>query len=253
VVLSLLLAVVGIVLTTALALGAVWAGALTSVAGAIATVFGSVIVVFGGFAFLALLVLFVVGSVLATRYGFEEKQRAQVQEGTHGERGVANVLAHIVVPTALVLAAWASPETLSGPGLAVVFTSALAFGAADTFASEFGVLAGGARSILTGRPVKPGTNGGVSLVGELWAFVGAGATTVVGLVLFYLTRAPVPSPEIFLVVGILSGFAGCQADSVMGEVLENRGYLTKGTTNFFAMLSTVVIALVLLGLFGVSP
>ncbi|MCI4318800.1 MAG: DUF92 domain-containing protein [Thermoplasmata archaeon] len=252
-VLSFLLAVVGVGLTVALALGAVRAGALTSLAGAIATIFGSVIVVLGGFAFLALLVLFVVSSVLATRYGFEEKRRKEVQEGTHGERGVANVLAHIVVPTALVLTAWASPVSLSAPVLAVVYTSALGFGAADTFASEFGVLSGGARSILTGKPVKPGTNGGVSLVGELWAFVGAGATGVVGLVLFYATRAPVPAPATFLVVGIVAGFAGCQADSIMGEVLENRGYLTKGTTNFFAMLATVVLALALLALFGVAP
>ncbi|MCI4350505.1 MAG: DUF92 domain-containing protein [Thermoplasmata archaeon] len=248
-----LLAAVGVALTVALAAGAIRAGALTALAGAIATVFGSVIVVVAGFAFLALLVLFVVGSVLATRYGFDEKQRAKVQEGTHGERGVANVLAHIVVPAALVLTAWVSPETLSTPGLAVVYTSALAFGAADTFASEFGLLAGGARSILSGKRVPPGTNGGVSLVGELWAFVGATATTVVGLVLFYLTRVPVPAPGIVLVIGVVAGFAGCQADSILGEVLENRGYLTKGTTNFFAMLATVVIALVLLGAFGVHP
>lgn len=251
--LPLLLAAVGVAATAGLAGAAVASHALTGLAGAVAAIFGTIIVVFGGFPYLILLVLFVVGSVLATRYGFEEKARAKLQEGTRGERGISNVLAHIVVPTALAVTAFASPATLSGPALAVAFTAALAFGSADTFASEFGVLVGRARSILTLRPVAPGTNGGVSVVGEIWALVGASATAVVGLVLFFIFGGPDVAPAAFLAVTLVAGFAGCQVDSVMGELLENRGLLTKGTTNFFAMLATVVIALVFLAALGVPP
>lgn len=245
-VLPLLPALVGVVLTVALAAAAVVAGALTRTAGIIAAAFGIVVVVIGGFPFLALLVLFVVASVLATRYGFEEKKRRSVQEGTAGERGVSNVLAHIVIPTALVLSAWLVPSVLPVRSVTTLYTAALAFGAADTFASEFGVLAGAARSILTLRPVVAGTNGGVSALGEAWAFVGAVSTAGIGAGLFYAFRTPVVSLVALLGIGAAAGFIGCQIDSVLGETLENRGYLTKGSTNFVAMLLSVVVAMALL-------
>lgn len=245
-VLPLLPALVGVVLTVALAAAAVVAGALTRTAGIIAAAFGIVVVVIGGFPFLALLVLFVVASVLATRYGFEEKKRRSVQEGTAGERGVSNVLAHIVIPTALVLSAWLLPSVLPVRSVTTLYTAALAFGAADTFASEFGVLAGAARSILTLRPVVAGTNGGVSALGEAWAFVGAVSTAGIGAGLFYAFRTPVVSLVALLGIGAAAGFIGCQIDSVLGETLENRGYLTKGSTNFVAMLLSVVVAMALL-------
>jgi uncharacterized protein (TIGR00297 family) len=251
VVLGLFAAAVGIGATLALAAAAVAAQALTPAGGAIATAFGAVIVVLGGFPFLALLILFVVASVLATRFDFEVKAAKKVQEGTHGERGVSNVLAHILVPTALVILAWADPHILSRDALALLFTSALAFGAADTFASELGVLAGHARSLLTFRSVPPGTNGGVSDVGEAWGFVGALTTAVVGFLLFDLFSAPTPPVATFLVAVTLAGFLGCQLDSILGETLENRGYLTKGSTNFVAMVLSVIVGGAILLLAGV--
>ncbi len=245
-VLSLIPAAVGVLATGLLTLTAVLGGALTRTAGAIAFAFGSVIVIAAGFPYLALLVLFVLASVLATRFRFEEKKRRHVEEGTRGERGVSNVLAHILVPTALALyLAFASPGWPS-ISVAVLYTAALAFGASDTFASELGVLSGSARSLLSGRPVPPGTNGGVSGAGELWALVGAATTGVVGLGLFELFGELGTRPALYLGVAIAAGFAGCQIDSVVGELLENRGYLTKGGTNLTSMAATVLVAAVLL-------
>lgn len=238
--------VIGIAVTCVLSVGAVRSGALTLFAGVVAIAFGSFIVVVGGFPFLALLALFVVASVLATRFRFEDKRRKNVQEGTHGERGVTNVLAHVVVPSGLVAAGWILPAGVPPSTVAFLYTSALAFGAADTFASEFGVLAGRARSLLTGRAVAPGTNGGVSALGEAWAFVGAVTTALVGGGLFRLFAEPLPPLGSFLLGVTLAGFLGCQADSVLGETLENRHYLTKGGTNLVAMFLTVLIAAVLL-------
>ncbi len=239
-------AVTGAAVTVGLATGAVMARALTPVAGGVAAVFGIVIVVYAGFPYLALMILFVVASVLATRFRFERKRRANLQEGAAGERGVSNVVAHIVIPTGLALAGgWGAP-LLAGPALAVLYASALAFGAADTFASEIGVLAGTARSILTFRPVPAGTNGGVSGTGEAWGLIGAVTTALVGLGLFAAFAAPLPAPWLFVVIVVVAGFLGCQVDSVLGETLENRGYLTKGSTNFLGMLSAVAIAALLL-------
>lgn len=239
--LGLLPAIIGILATVALSCAAVLLRSLTPAAGAVAAIFGSFIVVVGGFPFLALLILFVLAGSLATRYHIEEKTREHLQEGRHGERGISNVLSHIVLPTALVGVYGLSPAVLPASTLAFLYTAALAFGAADTFASEMGVLAGRARSILTLRPVPPGTNGGVSVRGEAWALVGAGTTAAVGFLLFALFSAPIPTVALFVVGTTIAGFVGCQIDSVLGETLENRGYLTKGTTNLLGMLSGALI------------
>ncbi|MGP8077755.1 MAG: DUF92 domain-containing protein [Thermoplasmata archaeon] len=242
---------IGIAATVGLAAGAVLGRALTRTAGIVAAAFGIVIVVGAGFPFLTLLVLFVVSSAAATRYRFEEKRRHSVQEGVHGERGVSNVIAHIVIPTGLVVYAAGRPGSLAV--VAVLYASALAFGAADTFASEFGVLAGHARSILTLRSVPPGTNGGVSGRGEAFALIGAAVTAGVGFLLFSAFRTPIVGVGEFVGVVALSGFLGCQVDSCIGASLENRGILGKGGTNFVAMLATVVLALGLLWALGGVP
>ncbi len=241
--LSLLWSFVGVVATAVLATLAVVGRALTPVAGAVAAVFGGVIVVTAGFPYLVLLVLFVGASSLATRYQFEEKRGRNLQEGEAGERGVSNVLAHILIPTGLALSGGLG---LGHPALiAIFYTSALAFALSDTFASEFGVLAGHARSILTLREVKPGTNGGVSGTGETFAIAAAVGTALIALGLFVLFRAPVGSVPVFLLAVSAAGFLGCQVDSVLGETLENRGWLTKGSTNFLGMLSSVSVASVI--------
>lgn len=245
-------AVIGVATTAALAAGAVYAGALTGWAGLVAAIFGSIIVVSAGFAYLALLVLFVVGASLATRYAIEEKTARRVQEGTRGERGVSNVLAHIALPTAIALTivlpvGWGPDET------SALFAAAMAFGASDTFASEFGVLQGRAVSILTFRPVAPGVNGGVSALGTMWAAVGAGITAVVGFLLFAAFGLPTSVFVRWAVTVALAGFLACLVDSVVGETLENRGYLTKGGTNFVAMLSAILLAYPLWTVLGGSP
>jgi uncharacterized protein (TIGR00297 family) len=246
-------ATVGVVATGVLAAVAVAAGALTRPAGALAAVFGGLIVILAGFPYLALLVLFVFGSSLATRYRFEEKRSRDLQEGRSGERGVSNVLAHVIIPTGLAVLSVLDAHFLTPARLSVLYTGAIAFGASDTFASEFGVLSGHAVSILTGRPVPPGTNGGVSATGEVWALIGAVTTSVFGVVLF-AGFGGLPAPVLlYLGAGIGAGFLGCQVDSLLGLTLENRGYLTKGGTNFLGMLSAVGIAAAVLVLGGVLP
>lgn len=246
-------AVIGIVATILLALGAVLGRALTPYAGAVSAVFGVVIVLFAGFPFLALLVLFVAASALATRYRFDYKKRQHLQEGRSGERGVSNVVAHIVIPTGIAVVGGTAPPLLPAGSTALLFASALAFGASDTFASEFGVLAGHARSILSRRPVPPGTNGGVSSTGQLFALVGSVTTALVGFLLFWGFNSPLPNPLLFLVTVTMAGFLACQVDSVLGELLENRGLLSKGSTNLLGMLSAVAVAAAVFSLSGALP
>jgi uncharacterized protein (TIGR00297 family) len=250
-VLSLELATVGVVATGILAVSAVAARALTWPAGALAAVFGSIIVILAGFPFLILLVLFVAASSLATRYAFREKMRRHVQEGSVGERGISNVVAHILIPTGLVVVATVGENgQVPAASLAFLYACAIAFGSADTFASEFGVLSNQARSITTWEPVTAGTNGGVSTLGQLWAFIGAAATAIVGALAFWAFRTPQPVAALFVGGVLLAGFLSCQVDSLLGDQLENRGYLTKGGTNFLGMLSAVLIGVAILAAAG---
>jgi uncharacterized membrane protein len=48
----------------------------------------------------------------------------------------------------------------------------------------------------------------------------------------------------------LIGFIGCQIDSLFGAVLENRGYIGKGTVNALAISSGTLLAIPLLSHFG---
>ncbi len=243
-----LLAIVGSVATVALAATAAVGRALTPWGATVAGAFGVTIVTFAGFGFLGVLVAFVVVSSLATRYRFEEKARRHVQEGTAGERGISNVLAHIVLPTAI--ATVTGLGWLSAVDAAVLFSAAFSFALADTLASEFGVLSGSARSILTLRPVTPGTNGGVSSVGTVFAVLGSATLAVFGALAFALTHTAFGDLFRFVLFVGLAGFLSCQVDSLLGETLENRGWLTKGSTNFLGMLSSIAIASLFLILVG---
>src|SRR2546425_12560539 len=70
-----------------------------------------------------------------------------------------------------------------------VFLSALSVAGADPLASEIGVLSRKTVLITTGEPVPPGTDGGVSRLGQLCAFGAAAYTSVAGrFVLSYLSR-----------------------------------------------------------------
>ncbi len=245
-------ALLGVIITIVLAAVAARLRALTVPAAIVAAAFGSVIVVVGGFAYLGLLALFLFASGLVTRYRFADKASRSVQEGEAGERGISNVLSHIFLPTVLVVVATVLPSQMPTETTAFLYAAAIAFGAADTFASELGILAGSAVAILTLKPVTPGTNGGVSTRGELFALLGALTTALVGAGLFWGFSNPLVSVPLFIGGVTAAGFIGCQIDSVLGETLENRGYLTKGSTNLIGMASSIGIGLVILWFAGVA-
>ena len=213
---------------------------------------GLVIGIFGDVTWLFLLLFFLLSSFLATRYKFALKEAMGVQEGAKGERHASNVLANGVAPMAVAVVSLFNlgilPRAVSG----VVFLSALAVAGADTIASEIGVLSKNAYLITTFEKVTPGTDGGVSWLGQLCAFGAALYTALVGyLVLALLARTygfppTMTEQPVLLLIPAFVGFVGCQIDSVVGATLERKGYIGKTTTNLIATSLGGILAVLLL-------
>ncbi len=213
---------------------------------------GLVIGILGDITWLLVLLFFLLSSFLATRYKFALKEALGVQEGVKGERRATNVLANGIAPMVAAILSFANPpwfpRTLSG----VIFLSAIAVAGADTLASEIGVLSRNAYLITTMKRVTPGTDGGVSWLGQFCALGAALYTALVGwFVLGELARmygliATVPLVASVLVVPAIIGFVGCQIDSVIGATLERRGIVNKKTTNLLATCAGGILAYLIL-------
>jgi uncharacterized protein (TIGR00297 family) len=245
---DILLTLVIVCLLVLLVLASVKLRVLTFYASALAAAIGFVLYILGGVAYLALMIMFVAMGALVTHYHIREKKEKKVSEGRGGQRGVENVLAHAIVPLVLLSAFALDPDVL-GPGGAApfIYMSALAFAAADNFASEIGVLADHARSIIGWEKVPSGTDGGISATGEIAALGGSALISIIGSVAFILTGSTLGLSIVFWVAGCTAlGWIGCQLDSVAGATIEKRKLVGKSAVNFIAMLATAILAFVTL-------
>src|SRR5881409_1107829 len=226
-----------------------WDGSLA------AFVVGMVIGIFVDVTWLFLLLFFLLSSFLATRYRFALKEALGVQEGVRVERKSTNVLANGFAPMAVAAISLTMPagfpKILSG----IIFLSARA----DTLASEIGVLSRRTVLITNGQPVPPGTDGGVSPLGQLCAIGAAVYTSIVGwFVLSNLARMwnlvpTMPSSPVYVLIPIAIGFLGCQLDSVLGATLERRGLVSKKTVNLVSTTTGAIAAYVILIAAGPLP
>ena len=225
-----------------------------------AFVVGMVIGIFGDVTWLFLLLFFLLSSFLATRYRFALKEALGVQEGLRGERKATNVLANGLAPMAVAAISLAMPAGFPKIVSGVVYLSALAVAGSDTLASEIGVLSRRTVLITNGQPVPPGTDGGISLLGQMCAIGAAVYTSIVGwLVLSYLGRTwnlisiTMPSSPAYVAIPMGIGFLGCQLDSVLGATLERRGLVSKKTVNLVSTTFGAVSAYLILLASGPLP
>lgn len=187
------------------------AGAL-STSGAIAAAIVGTASVVAGWNWGTLLVLYFVASTALSRIGIAEKERRTggvVAKG--GARDAAQVFANggVFALGALAASALGAPPTLVAGAV-----GALAAAAADTWATEIGVLLGGTpRSVLTLRAVPPGTSGGVSAAGTIAMISGA---------LFVALAARTLALTDALSIVTLAGCAGALADTLIGATLQER-------------------------------
>jgi uncharacterized protein (TIGR00297 family) len=162
----------------------------------------------------ALLVVYFVVSTLLSRFGRNRKE--QLTAGVlakSGERDATQVIANGGIFAASILLSAIAVDKLAVT-LSLAALGALAAAAADTWATEIGTLYGGTpRSLLTMRPVPPGSSGGVSIAGSLAMIAGA---AFVGGVAIWLDLT-----SDFVIV-LIAGVAGAIADSLIGATLQER-------------------------------
>ena len=199
----------------------------------------------GHWTWLLLLLCFLLSSHIATKWRFEEKTERGLNESTDGHRGWVNVAANGGMPALVALLTFLVNDWESGLWM---FAAAVAVATSDTWASEIGCLDHRVRMITTLKPCEAGVNGGFSPNGQLAAAAGGlliGASALVASLVMFSTSI---SDQIVL-AGIVAGlgFLGCQIDSILGAVLENRGFLTKGSVNALSIIAGVALMWLYLG------
>jgi uncharacterized protein (TIGR00297 family) len=206
-------AAAGLLVAAAIAYVARRAGSLSTSGAIAATVVGTAAAA-AGWRWGVLLVLYFVASTLLSHAGAAEKARrtsGMVEKG--GARDAIQVLANGgVFALCAALASFASHRVAAA--LTAAALGAIAASSADTWATEVGTLLGGApRSLLTLRPVAPGTSGAVSVAGTLAMIAGASFIAIL------VQALSLPGALVIVTIG---GTAGAIADSLLGATLQER-------------------------------
>lgn len=200
-----------------------WRGALSADGAAGAVAVGSLIFTLGGLLWTWPLLAFFLTASFWTARGRKAKEGLGPELVKGDRRTLGQVLANGG------WGAWIAVLSYAGllePRLAyAAYVGAVAAAAGDTWATELGLLSTAQpRLITTGRPVPPGTSGGVTAWGLLAAVAGSGLVALVGAgsswlnaALGLVSEATWPIPFLALwVAGFGGGLIGSLADSFVG-------------------------------------
>ncbi len=203
-------------LTVGLAVAAFRVGALDKSGLVSAALIGILLVFGGGWRWLVLATAFLFLAFQLTRFRYAKKQTLGSAETNRGARRWTNVVANGAVPSFAAIF-----EGLFGGGIFVVaFVGAIATSAADTLATELGLLSRSKPRLLTNvrHTVLAGTSGGVTKLGLLAAMSGA---LFIG-VLAGLLNVGNEYPLKFILIGTAVGFTGSVVDSLLGATFQGK-------------------------------
>jgi uncharacterized protein (TIGR00297 family) len=191
-----------------------WRARSLTLSGAVAAAVIGGIAVAAGWPWALLLIAYFVSSAALSRLGGTRKEKiTRSIVAKQGARDAWQVTANGFAFGIAALGALATPYP--EPGWLALGAGALAASAADTWATEIGILYGGTpRSILHWRPVPPGTSGAISLVGSLGAVFGALAIGIVALAVGWGVRVAGAA--------IIGGVTGALVDSLLGATVQAR-------------------------------
>ncbi len=191
--------------------------------------------------YVTLLAFFLLGG-LFTRYRYDFKKARGIAESKGGVRGYKNVFSNSLAALALAVAFKVFPS--QAVFLLPAYLGSIATATGDTLASEIGqTWEGEPRMITTLKKVKPGTDGGITALGEFAAFAGSGAIALLSLMFL--------KNDIGLALAVLAGgFIGTNIDSVLGATLQQKGYLSNNGVNLFATISGAIVSAILYSSMG---
>ncbi len=182
-------------------------------------------------------------TLAATRFGRTRKEKLGVAEDPRGRTAsqvTANLgIAALAALTPLLSSGHMALRIFSAESMRLVLTAALAEAAADTLSSEFGEVLGSEPRLITNLSTVPaGTDGAISLAGTVAGLNGAAVVTAAAAFAFRFT---------ILQAGIVmaAAIAGLFVDSLLGALVERRGWLNNDAVNFLSTLSAALIALAL--------
>ena len=204
-----------------------------------ATLTGLTVSLMGHWTWLISLFTFLIIGSLATKWKLDEKKLLSLEEANEGLRSWKNVLANGGAVSIVAI------YNFLFPGQEWIYFAAIAsisVALSDTLASEIGSLDIRTRSITTLQSVPAGTNGGMSPTGTVAALFGAILISIVG-VIFSPDDSKISEIQLLSLLSLI-GWLGCQVDSILGAVLENRGYLGKHSVNFLATFSGSLMAII---------
>ncbi|MBN1538791.1 MAG: DUF92 domain-containing protein [Candidatus Thermoplasmatota archaeon] len=214
----------------------------------LASALGFMIIIYSDFFWFFLLLLFLAASYIVTMWRYSAKDRKGLSQGQLGERGVRNVLSNGAIPFVIVLTSGLLDEISAGLA-GFLFIISIAIATSDTFASEIGIVARKPRMITSPKTiVKPGVDGGVSLLGNTAAFLGA---LIIGIGGYFLVtdRLTTIGPHgleagvLVVMVAVVVGWFGCQFDSLLGATLQRKGLVSNDMVNFLTILVGMVFSL----------
>lgn len=190
----------------------------SGVLGAVVT--GTATVGLGGWPWGLSLIFFFISSSLFSHFRERDKEFIAADKFSKGaQRDLAQVMANGGVATLLALAYGLSVSPMRRAFFEAGYVGAFATATADTWATELGVLnTQRPRLVTTGKPVPPGTSGGITLLGTGAAAAGALA---LGGVYWLLQRG---RSVFWPCVALLSGLAGSLFDSLLGATVQAMYY-----------------------------
>lgn len=183
--------------------------------------------VFGDWVWAVPLLAFFLTWNLWSRYGARRTRQVSERFDQSSAQNLERILARAGWAVVLVLLHSLGP---GGRGTFIAFVGSLATAGADTWATELGVLGVRLpRLITTGRRVRAGTPGAVSMLGLVAAL---GASWLIGFVALlsvaietWLDKKVLEHAVLWLpLVAMIGGMAGCLTDSLLGATAQGVYY-----------------------------